>query len=379
MIELVNGNFFDYEVDVRVNTVNCVGVMGAGVALQFKNRYPRMYEDYIKECSLGKVKIGKPHVWIGSDIFTYTPIIINFPTKDDWKNPSEYEYVEKGLVWLKEYLKDKGRVKVTLPALGCGHGGLDWNIVREMIIRYLGVLEAQIFLFEPASSSSADPVEVSERLKTMGIQKLQPHTFNYPSEIVGKSASDIYLKGNSNGLSNKLFSIFVDPKASEREKTAIENCIESMPTGNFNYLLSYNSSMEIDLVKSILSRNNNAIIIIPYGILNFKIRKDILPYWDENKVTILSISKPTQSWSAYESIKALKFRIRLSDITLLTNFETIGLTKFEKEFKESKAVKFYLNYWSEKNDFYKKIMATPIGRDKSTQKPKMSILSDIIN
>ena len=94
MITFVEGNFFDFEADIRVNTVNCVGIMGAGVALQFKNKYPRMFEEYARECSLGKVKIGKPHVWNDNEMFSLSPTIINFPTKDDWKKPSEYEFIE---------------------------------------------------------------------------------------------------------------------------------------------------------------------------------------------------------------------------------------------------------------------------------------------
>src|SRR5690606_32889736 len=117
MIEFVKGDFFDFRADVRVNTVNCVGVMGAGVAKQFKTQYPKMYAEYVRECRKGRVRIGVPHVWKDSSLFDSTGVtIINFPTKDHWKNPSEYEYIEKGLDWLRWYLLDKNDVAITLPA-----------------------------------------------------------------------------------------------------------------------------------------------------------------------------------------------------------------------------------------------------------------------
>ena len=106
MIRLVSGNMFDCQVDALVNTVNCVGVMGAGVALQFKMRYPEMFQDYVRRCRGGLVRPGLPYEWrpeeslFGSD----SRIVINFPTKDDWRNPSQYSYIESGLHWLKEYL-----------------------------------------------------------------------------------------------------------------------------------------------------------------------------------------------------------------------------------------------------------------------------------
>ena len=153
MIKFVKGNFFDYEADIRINTVNCVGVMGAGVALLFKNKFPDMFKDYSNACLKGSVKPGVPHIWMGNDMFKITTII-NFPTKKHWKNPSEYEFIEKGLVWLKEFLADKENSTITIPALGCGHGGLDWDIVKGMIVKYLGELNTNILLFEPASSTN---------------------------------------------------------------------------------------------------------------------------------------------------------------------------------------------------------------------------------
>lgn len=151
MIRLVSGNMFNSQVGALVNTVNCVGVMGAGVALQFKLRYPEMFHDYVHRCRGGFVRPGQPYVWkaeeslFGSD----SRIVINFPTKDDWRNPSEYSYIESGLRWLRGYLLQSPGLSIAIPALGCGYGGLDWKVVEGMILSALGDLEKEILLFAP--------------------------------------------------------------------------------------------------------------------------------------------------------------------------------------------------------------------------------------
>lgn len=147
MIEFTSGNMFDRAADVRVNTVNCVGVMGAGVALAFKSRYPEMFGAYQRACRLGEVKPGSLHTWQGFGV-----TVVNFPTKRHWRQPSRYEDVQAGLDALCLYLSDKGAISVTLPALGCGHGGLDWSRVSTMIKDSLSGLEAHIFVYQPADS-----------------------------------------------------------------------------------------------------------------------------------------------------------------------------------------------------------------------------------
>ena len=147
VLTFTSGDMFAVEADIRVNTVNCVGVMGAGVALAFKKRYPAMFRDYVKKCKAGKIRIGQLDIWK-----TSTEWIVNFPTKQDWRVSSKYEYVESGLIALRIYLKQQGRVRVVLPALGCGHGGLEWDRIKKTIGEWLHDLEAEIFVFEPADS-----------------------------------------------------------------------------------------------------------------------------------------------------------------------------------------------------------------------------------
>lgn len=142
---------FETSADIRVNTVNCVGVMGAGVALAFKTRFPEMFKEYKRACEAGEIRPGKLHVWksLTGDW------IINFPTKRHWRDKSRYKDIEDGLVALHDYLKDKGRIRIVLPALGCGHGGLDWGKVSVLIEERLKDLEAEIIVFEPGDSLAA--------------------------------------------------------------------------------------------------------------------------------------------------------------------------------------------------------------------------------
>jgi O-acetyl-ADP-ribose deacetylase (regulator of RNase III) len=144
MIHLVNGDLFDVPADIRVNAVNCVGVMGAGIALVFKQRYPEMFRAYQKACEAGELDIGSLHVWKAHGSW-----IVNFPTKRHWRHQSQYTDIARGLVALHDYLKQQGDVLVTIPALGCGKGGLTWPRVSAMIQEALKDLPAEIMVFEP--------------------------------------------------------------------------------------------------------------------------------------------------------------------------------------------------------------------------------------
>ncbi|PTS98417.1 hypothetical protein DBR11_14890 [Pedobacter sp. HMWF019] len=374
MIEFVSGNFFDFEADIRVNTVNCVGVMGAGAALQFKTRYPKMFEEYLLECRLGRVQIGKPHVWTDQEFFNHSPKIINFPTKDHWRQPSEYSYIEKGLEWLRNYLIHNQAISLTLPALGCGHGGLDWAKVKPMIEQALEGLPTKILVFEPESSTTiGESPELAEELRTKNIQKIQPSDALYPKKLAGKSASEIHAWGNTSLLNmDRLLSVLISNKPSEKEKTAVKDCLEKfIPAFGFTFVMAYNTSFEVDMVKILLEKRAKVVVLIPFGILSLKLRKDIRPLWDVERVLLLSMSKPKQNWSAVENIKNLKFRLKMSHTLLITQEELGFFSKIEKDFLDSNARFFYLNYWAEKPLILEKINARKIGRDKQTLQPKV--------
>ena len=156
MVKLVTGNIFDNDVDIRVNTVNCVGVMGKGLALAFKERYPQMFAEYKVDCNCGLVRPGEMHIWKTDYVW-----IVNFPTKRHWRQPSCYDDIENGLRDLRMYLKGERPVTVAMPALGCGHGGLEWSAVKDMILLFLDDLYGvRILLYPPKSSQVIGKGEV---------------------------------------------------------------------------------------------------------------------------------------------------------------------------------------------------------------------------
>lgn len=148
MITFRRGNIFESGAPVLVNTVNCKGVMGAGVALQAKGRWPSMFADYRRACQRGEVRPGRLHVWTS---VTGDVTVINFPTKTDWRRDSEYEYIESGLAALRAYIESRPGIRIAIPPLGCGNGKLEWARVRPMIAEALGDLDAHVSVFEPRS------------------------------------------------------------------------------------------------------------------------------------------------------------------------------------------------------------------------------------
>jgi len=149
MIKFLSGNILESKAYALVNTVNTVGVMGKGIALQFKNKFPYNYVIYREACLKHEVKIGLLLPVEGRSLHLGERLIINFPTKTHWRFPSEYSYIEKGLEALVKLIAEKEIKSIALPALGCGNGGLDWARVKEMICRYLEPLEVIIEVYEP--------------------------------------------------------------------------------------------------------------------------------------------------------------------------------------------------------------------------------------
>ncbi len=149
MIKYLTGNILDSSAQALVNTVNTVGVMGKGIALQFKNQFPNNYKIYKDACEKKELKIGDLLVTEEESLLSGKKIIINFPTKAHWRYPSEYEYIEKGLATLVEIIQERNIQSIAIPPLGSGNGGLDWTKVRAMIEDKLQELDCEVFLYEP--------------------------------------------------------------------------------------------------------------------------------------------------------------------------------------------------------------------------------------
>ena len=149
MITYVTGNLMESPAVALVNTVNTVGVMGKGIALQFKNAFPHNFEVYREACKNKELAIGKILAVKDRDLLWGEKLILDFPTKTDWRLPSEYEYIESGLVALREYVIIHQVESLAIPPLGCGNGGLDWLKVKPMIADAMEGIELPIWIYEP--------------------------------------------------------------------------------------------------------------------------------------------------------------------------------------------------------------------------------------
>jgi len=160
MIIFKQGNLLEDDAEALVNTVNCVGVMGKGIALQFKQAYPEMFSEYEKAYRRGELQPGKMHVFI-RDSFFPPKYIINFPTKRHWKHKSRIEDIELGLADLVKVIEKLGIRSIAIPPLGCGNGGLHWGEVRRKIEAVFESLpNIEVHLYEPAESPSPDQVVI---------------------------------------------------------------------------------------------------------------------------------------------------------------------------------------------------------------------------
>jgi O-acetyl-ADP-ribose deacetylase (regulator of RNase III)/uncharacterized protein YwgA len=152
MVKVLIGDVFESKAQVLVNTVNCVGIMGKGVALEFKKRYPEMYEDYIARCKAGQVRLGRPYLFRG----LLTPPILNFPTKGHWRSVSKVADIIEGLRYLIEHYREWGITSIALPPLGCGQGGLEWRQMGPILYQHLAILDIPVELYAPYGTPQAE-------------------------------------------------------------------------------------------------------------------------------------------------------------------------------------------------------------------------------
>lgn len=150
MIKLVSGNILKVRVEALVNPVNTVGIMGGGLALQFKQTYPTMFHSYKKACDDGLVKLGKMHVFDLGTFASSPKFIINFPTKDHWRSKSQKSDIELGLIDLLNVIELTKIKSIAIPALGCGLGGLEWSEIHPTIESALyNLTDVSVLLFNP--------------------------------------------------------------------------------------------------------------------------------------------------------------------------------------------------------------------------------------
>jgi O-acetyl-ADP-ribose deacetylase (regulator of RNase III) len=160
MIEFQRGNLLEAKAEALVNTVNCVGVMGKGIALQFKQAFPENFKQYKKACDASEVKPGQMFTVATGNLFN-SSYIINFPTKRHWKGKSTLEDIKAGLEALVTEVQRLGIRSIAIPPLGCGNGGLDWAVVKPLIVDAFAALPGvEVLIFEPGGAPMADQVQV---------------------------------------------------------------------------------------------------------------------------------------------------------------------------------------------------------------------------
>ena len=184
MIVYKTGNLLREPADALVNTVNCVGVMGRGVALQFKKAFPKNYDAYRKACKAGEVVPGAIFVTERGNL-TQPRFIFNFPTKRHWRGKSRMEDIEAGLRSLRDEIRQRDVRSIAIPPLGCGLGGLDWSEVRERIEDILHDLDVPVVVFEPDGAPDAD---------------VMARTSDVPSMTTGRATLVVLLRKYLDGL-----------------------------------------------------------------------------------------------------------------------------------------------------------------------------------
>ncbi|EKQ3401493.1 macro domain-containing protein, partial [Escherichia coli] len=348
MIRFVDGDFFDYAADIRINTVNCVGVMGAGVAFAFKNKFPEMYDEYVLLCKKGDISPGKPAVWKNADAYGNDIEIINFPTKDHWKNKSKYEYIEKGLVWLSNYLEHKNGKIITLPALGCGHGGLDWEIVKKMIQDSLSNNKNEILVFSPQASKNNKREKVTPNhsypsLKDLNVSEIRRDDKSFPVKLSTLSSKNLYYTGQL--FTDFDLSIISSTSPSDIEKQAVLDTIDISVKKGYSLLFG-GTAFDKMMAVTALRKGIKTGVFLPSGIA--KSAEKLNLHGKFNHLTILSFGDPFVQFNRSEYLPSVFSRILLPRRVLFTTSKLQWLKKHKKIILQNNIDSFFLI--SETND-----------------------------
>lgn len=232
-IQYQKGDIFSADAHVIVNTVNCKGVMGKGLALQFKQKYPEMFTAYRQACKTGQIRIGKPMLFQDSK-----PWILNFPTKDHWRQPSKIEYIAEGLEYIVAMYKKLGITSIAFPKLGTQNGKLSWVEVGPVMAKYLDELNIPVTIFiadndkeYQAQTDSSIPEKAENQIKQPAtksaistVKKVkapenQPQEIqNQPQKKRRKQRKESPAKTVDSTQTTK-----PDPKATKKNKRAAQN------------------------------------------------------------------------------------------------------------------------------------------------------------
>lgn len=376
MIHLTSGDMFERAADIRINTVNCVGVMGAGVALAFKQRYPEMFREYARLCKAGQMRPGRMHVWKPLD----GDWIVNFPTKRDWREPSRYEDIDAGLADLRAYLKQVAPVSVAIPALGCGHGGLEWDRVRPMIEAALEGIEGEFWLYEPSSSRSlGEAVSKSEpKFDLTKVIKLgfTLETINLFGAEGRSDSVEVLFSGASKYRDLTWIAVMPSKKPEVRELGAMRKVADELrrASPDARIGLIYTSRASEDVANEFLSAGLLVVLILPFGVTT---HKSALSYGRSVSDKLISISLEGQDtkWSRETAANAQKLMLSGAAAILITdpNPEWLSTPLLKRVCAPISHIRYEGSSPSSQQALMR-VGSTPIGRSNQTGAPHIASL-----
>ena len=369
MMRFTKGDMFETPADIRVNTVNCVGVMGAGVALAFRTRYPEMFAAYKRECDAGRIRPGQLHVWKP----LYGESIVNFPTKRHWRDRSRYEDIESGLIALRDYLSHQGEVRVTLPALGCGHGGLDWNRVSEMIRRSLDGLAAEIVVFDPSDSRVLDRTDT---VGTLGELRAELGNPDLAEALHTAGVSKIHYVGGQGRSWRADVSLVLPPNPRGRVETASASCVEELAGQGVSIGL-YLGGHSAGLVSHALTKRARVIAWVPVGLLRYHLPETLQIPFSEGRLSVCSVADPDQRGSAGVETQTFSAQLLTSRTILVVDPDPKWLPRL----RLSKTVPpriFYVRYRTSNDEFWSRMSASPIGRTGPEGRPNIKPIVKVL-
>jgi O-acetyl-ADP-ribose deacetylase (regulator of RNase III)/uncharacterized protein YwgA len=154
-MKILVGDILKSKAQTLVNTVNCVGIMGKGIALEFKKRFPEMFKDYEERCNRKEIRVGQPYLY--KSLFGQQ--IVNFPTKEDWRSVSKISDIEQGLDHLAAHYKKWGITSIAIPPLGCGNGQLEWKVIGPLIYKWAKQMDIPVEIYAPYGTNPAELTE----------------------------------------------------------------------------------------------------------------------------------------------------------------------------------------------------------------------------
>jgi O-acetyl-ADP-ribose deacetylase (regulator of RNase III) len=351
--------------------------MGAGVALAFKTRYPAMFRDYKKACDAGDVRPGTLNIWR-----TLTEWIINFPTKRHWRENSRYEDIEAGLKALRVYLDSLGKsVRVALPALGCGHGGLDWPRVSKLIENYLEAVDAEIFVFEPADSvrvgemSSTNRKGNGRRGEELTPRTLRPDETSFPRALRHADVNSIAVVGDALRLSQPMVVVSPSEAPDPRELEAARDCVEALARAHVQLSFIVKGSGWRHLAQLAVARDVDILLwcVDPIRLEALQLQKEL----ESGHVTVASLARDGDVWTQPAMLRTTRAALEVSRAQLITDSQPVPMV----DTAMSRSLRlFFIRYASLAGavDRLLELGASPIGRSSNNRSPNIAPILDAL-